>query len=76
MISKEKVTVDSNPIPSKLEDERIETKDIGPDNGSSGGDLSELIVVAEGEDRATVFIFILVFCCGISGLLFGQSIQI
>ena len=68
--------MDPYPASSKLENEIVEVKNPGTDCGLSGGDLSELIVVAEGEDRATVFIFILVFCCGISGLLFGQSIQI
>ena len=76
MTSNEKVTMDPYPAPSKLENEIVEVKNTGTDCGLSGGDLSELIVVAEGEDRATIFIFILVFCCGISGLLFGQSIQI
>ena len=68
--------MDPYPASSKLENEIVEVKNPGTDCGLSGGDLSELIVVAEGEDRATVFIFILVFCCGISGLLFGQSIQV
>ena len=76
MTSNEKVTMDPYPTPSKLENEIVEVKNPGTDCGLSGGDLSELIVVAEGEDRATVFIFVLVFCCGISGLLFGKSIQI
>lgn len=37
------------------------------------GDLSEYTIIAEGEERTTVFVWILVFCCGISGLLFGAS---
>ena len=76
MTSKEQITEDSYPIPSKMENEVVEVKKPSTDCCLLGGDLSELIVIAEGEDRATIFIFILVFCCGISGLLFGQSIQI
>lgn len=36
------------------------------------GDLSEYTVVAEGEERTTLFVWLLVLCCGISGLLFGM----
>lgn len=36
------------------------------------GEISEIAVVAEGEERATWFIWILVLCSTISGLLFGQ----
>ena len=35
-------------------------------------ELAELTVVAEGEERPTFFVWLLVLCCGISGLLFGQ----
>ena len=35
-------------------------------------ELAELTVVAEGEERTTFFVWLLVLCCGISGLLFGQ----
>lgn len=37
------------------------------------GDLSEYTVVAEGEERTTLFVWVLVLCCGISGLLFGTQ---
>jgi len=36
------------------------------------GEINELAVVAEGEERATWFIWILVMCSTISGLLFGE----
>ena len=37
----------------------------------AGGELSELTVVAEGEERTTWFVWMLVSCATISGLLFG-----
>jgi SP family myo-inositol transporter-like MFS transporter 13 len=43
------------------------TKKIG------AGEVSELVVAAEGEERTTWFVWLLVFCSSISGLLFGQS---
>ncbi|KAH8112823.1 general substrate transporter [Phellopilus nigrolimitatus] len=39
----------------------------------ANGELSELTVVAEGEERTTWFIWLLVLCCSISGLLFGYD---
>ena len=36
------------------------------------GEINELAVVAEGEDRTTWFVWILVMCSTISGLLFGE----
>lgn len=36
------------------------------------GDINELAVVAEGEERVTWFVWILVLCSTISGLLFGE----
>ena len=36
------------------------------------GEINELAVVAEGEERTTWFVWILVFCSTISGLLFGE----
>ena len=40
----------------------------------TNAELAELTVVAEGEERTTWFVWLLVFCCSISGLLFGSSI--
>ena len=37
------------------------------------GEISELAVIAEGEERVTWFVWVLVACCSISGLLFGMS---
>lgn len=39
------------------------------------GEISELTVVAEGEERTTLFVWILVLCCSISGLLFGEALH-
>ncbi|PAV18207.1 general substrate transporter [Pyrrhoderma noxium] len=70
MASPEKV--DSYSTSSKEED-KFDMKGLASDNAIPGGDLSELTVVAEGEDRTTIFVWILVFCCGFSGLLFGYD---
>lgn len=35
------------------------------------GEINELAVVAEGEERTTWFVWVLVLCSTISGLLFG-----
>lgn len=40
---------------------------------TADGEISELSVVAEGEDRTTWFVWLLVACTSISGLLFGES---
>lgn len=42
---------------------------------SDSGEINELAVVAEGEERTTWFVWILVMCSTISGLLFGASIS-
>ena len=47
----------------------IETEDISQLNAA--GELSELAVIAEGEDKTSWFIWLLVLCTSISGLLFG-----
>ncbi|VDB86463.1 unnamed protein product [Peniophora sp. CBMAI 1063] len=39
----------------------------------AAGEISELVVVAEGEERTTWFVWLLVFCSSISGLLFGYD---
>jgi len=36
------------------------------------GEINELAVIAEGEERTTWFVWILVMCSTISGLLFGE----
>ncbi|EIM87168.1 general substrate transporter [Stereum hirsutum FP-91666 SS1] len=40
---------------------------------TENGEISELTVVAEGEERVTWFIWILIACSSISGLLFGYD---
>lgn len=37
------------------------------------GEISEYAVTIEGEEQTTWFVWLLVCCCTISGLLFGQS---
>ncbi|KAF8263275.1 general substrate transporter [Lactarius quietus] len=39
----------------------------------AAGEISELVLVAEGEERTTWFIWLLVLCSSISGLLFGYD---
>lgn len=38
---------------------------------NANGEISELAVIAEGEERTTWFVWMLVACTSISGLLFG-----
>ena len=61
--------------------ERLNLADISENGADSledvirdidSGEINEIAVVAEGEERATWFIWILVLCSTISGLLFGQ----
>lgn len=40
---------------------------------TASGEITELAVVAEGEERTTWFVWLLVFATSISGLLFGMS---
>ncbi|KAI0764202.1 general substrate transporter [Trametes elegans] len=40
---------------------------------AAAGELSEALVVAEGEERTTWFVWLLVACTSISGLLFGYD---
>ncbi|THH00255.1 hypothetical protein EW026_g2249 [Hermanssonia centrifuga] len=49
----------------------IETEDIAQLNAA--GEISELAVIAEGEERTTWFVWLLVCCTSISGLLFGYD---
>ncbi|TFY80856.1 hypothetical protein EWM64_g3159 [Hericium alpestre] len=42
-------------------------------NNLAGGEISELVVVAEGEEKTTWFVWLLVLCSSISGLLFGYD---
>ncbi|KAI0634311.1 general substrate transporter [Trametes polyzona] len=39
----------------------------------ASGEISEALVVAEGEERTTWFVWLLVACASISGLLFGYD---
>ncbi|KAH9854546.1 general substrate transporter [Lenzites betulinus] len=39
----------------------------------AAGEISEALVVAEGEERTTWFVWLLVACASISGLLFGYD---
>ena len=45
-------------------------KDVTRDIDS--GEINELTVMAEGEERSTWFVWVLVLCSTISGLLFGE----
>ncbi len=44
------------------------------ENVISHGEISEAMVVAEGEERTTMFVWLLVLCASISGLLFGTCL--
>lgn len=47
-----------------------QTEDVSQPNAA--GEISELAVIAEGEDKSSWFIWLLVCCTSISGLLFGE----
>jgi hypothetical protein len=71
-------TPTSSPVMSSSMDEKrgahetpaFEEEDIS--NTLASGGISELVVVAEGEERTTLFVWLLVLCSSISGLLFGR----
>jgi SP family myo-inositol transporter-like MFS transporter 13 len=44
--------------------------DLGRDLAT--GEVSEMTVIAEGEERTTIFVWLLVCASSISGLLFGE----
>lgn len=57
-------------------DEKRQTKDHTQDElyeGNKAGDVSQYAVVVEVEKRTTWFVWLLVTCCTISGLLFGYD---
>ncbi len=43
------------------------------ERSSFENEISELSVIAEGEDTTTWFVWLLVLCTSISGLLFGME---
>ncbi|KAI0752753.1 general substrate transporter [Daedaleopsis nitida] len=43
------------------------------EGAAASGEISEAMVVAEGEERTTWFVWLLVACTSISGLLFGYD---
>jgi SP family myo-inositol transporter-like MFS transporter 13 len=55
----------------KHEKDRDSSDDVASTNDDSG-EINELSVVAEGEERTTWFVWALVTCSTISGLLFGK----
>ena len=61
-------------VTTSKEDDKINSKEVTIEHPLTTGYLSEMTVIAEGEDRTTLFVWLLVFCCGISGLLFGMRI--
>jgi len=75
----ENVTVHSSRSPGNT-DEKHSVHD-NPDRGAfeeiaqcaAVGEISEYAVMIEGEEQTTWFVWLLVCCCTISGLLFGQS---
>ena len=65
-----------SPVLSTKSDHLKKLEDGTSDSSSSelnvNAELAELTVVAEGEERTTLFVWLLVLCCSISGLLFGM----
>lgn len=59
-------------------DEKRQTKDKTQDElyevrGNAAADISQYAAVAEVEKNTTWFVWLLVACCTISGLLFGMG---
>ncbi len=44
-------------------------------NDLDSGEINELAVVAEGEEKTTWFVWTLVLCATVSGLLFGMLVH-
>ena len=47
-------------------------KDRNTGRAQATGDISEMTVIADGEERTTIFVWLLVCASSISGLLFGK----
>ncbi|KAF8179882.1 general substrate transporter [Pholiota molesta] len=66
-----------SPVPFKLQTEGGSLSEVNSLNNilrdSDSGEINELAVVAEGEEKTTWFVWILVMCSTISGLLFGYD---
>lgn len=62
--------VDSDRLSNENDVARIEDDIV---NNINNGEISEIVVVAEGEERTTWFVWMLVLCSSISGLLFGYD---
>ena len=60
--------VDSDRLSNENDVARIEDDIV---NNINNGEISDIVVVAEGEERTTWFVWMLVLCSSISGLLFG-----
>lgn len=58
-----------------IEEEKDSYKATINEQSISGLKRDELTVVAEGEERTTLFVWMLVLCCSISGLLFGEALH-
>jgi MFS transporter, SP family, solute carrier family 2 (myo-inositol transporter), member 13 len=55
---------------SDKDSEQPELNEVLAEN-MANGEINELLVVAEGEEKITFFVWILIACSTISGLLFG-----
>ncbi|ETW77531.1 MFS sugar transporter [Heterobasidion irregulare TC 32-1] len=62
--------VDSDRLSNENDVARIEDDIV---NNINNGEISDIVVVAEGEERTTWFVWMLVLCSSISGLLFGYD---
>ncbi len=69
----------SSTIPEKsdyVSDDNLKRLQDSPDlleivNDIESGEINELAVVAEGEEKTSWFVWTLVTCAAVSGLLFG-----
>ncbi|PIL29119.1 MFS general substrate transporter [Ganoderma sinense ZZ0214-1] len=61
-------------VPTNVNDKGKDTQQaVNIEDDGPHEEISEAIVVAEGEERTTMFVWLLVFCTSISGLLFGYD---
>ncbi|KAL5520883.1 hypothetical protein ACEPAF_2886 [Sanghuangporus sanghuang] len=63
----------SSPRTSSVRSDGIKVDEEYSEIVHTNAELAELTVVAEGEERTTWFVWILVLCCSIAGLLFGYD---
>lgn len=60
-------------VPAGVEEAKSDVEIDDVTRCTAAGEISEFAAVVEGEERTTWFVWLLVCCCTISGLLFGYD---